>query len=115
MDNIGLDDMRKQFEKEIEIGLAEMYDLKRMESSKISGNTDAKDSLVLPNQSRYKWLEKLKENWQVSHRRIKDFNQKKIQKFQQIFRLKYMYIFNKSEYTYHNTVNAISKYTVNKK
>lgn len=111
MDYAALDDVRNEIDKDIERDLNSMYELRRSESaSQII--KEEKDSLVFLSQNRYEFFEKLKKNWHVSHSRIKDFNQKKLQQYQQIYRLKYMYMYDISDHTYHNRINALSKYTV---
>ena len=110
-----VDKVRNILDKDIEKDLDSMYELKRAESSNLPSFPEKKqdkDSLVLIGLNRYALFEKLKKTWNNSHQRIKDFNQKKIQKFQQIFRLKYMFIYASSDYTYHKRIRALSKLTV---
>jgi hypothetical protein len=116
MDN-NLDHLRNELDKDIENDLISMYDLKRTESSinnSVPERKEEKGSLVVITQDRLELFEKIRKTWSNSHRRIKEFNQKKIQKYQQLFKLKYMYIIDSSDATYHKRINAISKYTVSK-
>jgi predicted secreted protein len=113
--DLNVDKVRNVLEKDIENDLDSLCNQRRSDgykSSDLGNRKDEKDSLVLIGSNRYELFEKLKKTWNFSHQRIKDFHQKKIQKYKQIFRLKYMYIFDSSDYTFHKRIRALSKYTV---
>ena len=115
MDNSIFDDVRHQLDKDIEKDLHNMYDLKRTDSTNFdnfSEKNQSKDSLAIIIENRYDLLEKLKKNWYISHQRIKDFKQKKLQKFQQIYHIKYMFIYDPKNKIYQKRIHALSKYTV---
>lgn len=114
MDSV-LDKLRNDLDKNIENDLISMYNLKRTESALLNYSGDRheeKGSLMLFGQDRLEMFEKIRRTWNLSHRRIKEFNQKKIQKYQQLFKLKYMYIINAADLSFHKRIGALSKYTV---
>lgn len=113
--DFNIDEVRKELDKDIERDLNVMYNLKRSESSSLQHfveKKDEKESLVFLGRNRFELFEKIKRNWNKTHQRIKDFHQKKIQRFQQQFRLKYMFVFDATDYSYHKRIQALSKYTV---
>ena len=107
--------IQREFDRNIEKELTIMENLNGAQSSNFdgfSGQREEKNSLVPIYHKNYEIFEKLKKTWNYNHNRIKDFNQKKLQKYQQQFRLKYMFIADKSDYTFHKRITALSKYTV---
>ena len=102
-------------DKNIEKELNQMYDLKRTDSTNIDNLNDkknAKDSLVTIPDNKYDIFKKLKKNLHNSHQRIKDFNQKKLQKFPQLYQIKYLIIYDPKNKIYQKRTQALSKYTV---
>ncbi len=113
--DLNVESVRNNIDRDIENDLNSIFNQRRLgesNNSPLSDKKDEKESLVLAACNPYELYEKLKKSWNFSHRRIIDFHQKKMQKFKQIYRLKYMYIFDSSDNSSHKRIRALSKYTV---